>query len=139
MKHTSTILEAIALAQTEQGAEIVKNNYVGTEHFGDIYETQEAAALAALIEALECNDPEDLEEECNFSVHAAKRADGSIYYSADVGHNFNMTHTDDLGFCGFLENVYNFEPEWIEEISSGDFEPENFDMLFDKNHPYALN
>lgn len=139
MNHEAIILAAIELAQTEKGAAIIKNNYAGSENFGDIYKTQQAAALSALMEALEYNDPEYLAGKTEFSVHAAKRADGSIYYAADIGLNDNMTHTDDWGFCGFLDDTYDFDEDWIEEIFSGDFELGDFNMSFNIYKPYALN
>ena len=134
---SATIAAAIALAQTEEGASIIEDEYAGLESFGEVYNTQQAAALSALVDALEDYEPDELEDETDFSVHAVELANGSIVYAADVGHNDNMTHTDDWGFASFIGDAYDFEPEWIGEGTSGSFTLDEFDLAFDPDMPYT--
>lgn len=141
MSRKSIISDAASLAQTEEGVAIIEENYAGSEHFGRIYKTQEAAALAALLNALECSEPDALSDYSEFSVHAVVRADGSMYYAAKVGHDDRMTHEDDYSFAEFICNKYHFDSEthFIEEVSSGEFELASFDLNFDSGSPYTLS
>lgn len=134
---SATIAAAIALAQTAEGASIIEDEYAGLESFGKVYNTQQAAALSALSDALENYEPDELEDETDFSVHAVELANGSIVYAADVGHNDGMTHTDDWGFSSFIEDKFDFEPEWIGEGTSGSFTLDDFDLAFDPDMPYT--
>lgn len=114
------IADGLVYANTAEGRDEYRSAYAGDNRawcggeLRNFYSTPRAAALHALA-GLETDDIETDE----FGIVTLKTPDNDYYYSAEIGHGGDYTHTDEGGFLAFLN-----DDDWQDEswFNTGDLE-----------------